>query len=181
MKRKTLGMWEHLKATGALDKGDDAIEAAKKEWRKIYNTRYKAERRKTISLHVVSLRPDERRMMAMCAKQHNASVTPFIKKAAIAYAEGIYLVHDSATIRKIEAVLVRSLSALEDISRGEKKKGWLGKVSDASDAKKVVTSLRTEVMRELAKPDLLITAIKNNPNRWQDILNVIHDSKDDRR
>ena len=173
-------MWEYLKASGALDKGEEAIVAAKKQWKKIYNTRYKAEQRKFKSLHVVNLLPVEKERLEINARKLGIGVTEYIKKSAIAYGDLTYVIHDPATVRKIEAMLVRSLSALEEISRGEKKKGWFSSINELDDAKKIVDTLRADVMRELTKPDLLMTTIKNSPQKWQDILNLINDSKEHR-
>jgi hypothetical protein len=178
--KSTSGMWEYLKTTGALDKGDDAIRAAKNEWKKIYNKNWKAEKRKTTSLHVVSLIPAEKRLLSVSAKDHNLGVTEYIKKAALSYADFTYVVHEAVTVRKIEAILIRSFSTLEEISRGENKKRWFSRGNELDEVKKVIATLRTDVMCELTKPDLLMAAVKNNPDKWQDILNLIHDSKDHR-
>lgn len=169
-------MWEYLKATGVLDKGEDAIRAAKKEWRKIYDTRYKAERRRHVSQHVVSLLPDERRLLAAGAARHGLGVAAFLKKSAIAYATQTYLVHDPATVRKIESLLVRCLSALERINMDAGKGGWLSRKGSANDAKEAVEALRADIYRELRKPDLLVAAILANPDRWDEIKRLIHDS-----
>lgn len=180
MKRnRNSGMWEYLKASGALDKGEDAIAAAKKDWRRIYNTRYKAARKQRIVPHVVSLSSDENGHLQLHAKKHDMNVSEFIKKCAIAYVDLAYLVRDQGTIRKIEALLIRSLSALEEISRGEKK-SWFGKGNDLENAKRIVTTLRADVMRELTKPSLLMTAVRDNPGKWQAILNLINDSQEHR-
>jgi hypothetical protein len=173
------GIWEYLKSTGALDKGEDAILAAKKEWKRIYNTRYKAERRKRIVSHVISLSQDEDRHLKLDAKKHDMNVSEFIKRSAMAYTDVAYVVRDQGTIRKMESLLIRSLSALEEIGRGEKK-SWFAKGSDLDDAKRIVATLRADVMRELMKPALLMTAVRDNPAKWQEILKLINDSKEHR-
>jgi hypothetical protein len=55
-----------------------------------------------------------------------------------------------------------------------------GRSNELDEVKKVIATLRSVVMRELTKPDLLMTAVRNNPDKWQDILNLIHDNKNDR-
>lgn len=167
-------MWKYLCESGALDKGEGAINEAKREWRRMYDRRYKAERRKRKHEHIVTLGPKDNERIAKAAKAHNATVAEFLRATCIAYLDKCYVSYGNATLRNIEALMVRSLSALEEIGRKDGKRRWFA-AEGIEDAKRTTQALRAEVTRELSKAEPLLEAIRNNPQAWMDILNLISD------
>jgi len=175
------GVWAYLIATGVLDKGTEAIAAARCEYWRTYDRELKAKRRLEIKGHTVNLTPEEHHLIAEGAKKHNLSIPAFLKMASLAYMSNVYVVQDSVSVRKIESVLVRSLTAIERISKRDESKNWFAKDNDFTELRKIIVDMRAQVTRELLHPDPLMTAISKNPGRWDEILKYIgNDFKDNR-
>ncbi|CAM6002396.1 unnamed protein product [Sphagnum balticum] len=113
----------NLRPCGALDKGDEAIALARREYWRQYDREYKAQRRSKNKEHVVNLEPKEYEIISEGAKKHSLSIPVFLKMASLAYLNHTYVSPESASVRKIEAVLVRCLTAIERISSRKEKKG----------------------------------------------------------
>ena len=172
-------MWEYLKESGVLDYGsDEDIAKARLEFTRKRDREYKAKRRLKMREHVVRLDMDEGKRVALEAQKYGMFITNFLKWSCLAYMNKIYLVPDTKSVRKIEACVVRTLSAIERISAREYKNTWFGRGNDFNELKELVSELRNEIKKELQKPDLLIHAIVNNPAQWEEILKVINDNKD---
>lgn len=179
MSKRSDKFWAYLESSGALDQGPEAIEKAKIEYRRIYHREYRAQRRQKLAEHVVSFEPAEESLIKEAAKGCNLTVADFIKTASLSYLNNSFVPLNLTATRKIEACLIRSLSALERISKEQNNKGWFGRSNDYENVKAIVRELRIEVQRELYNPDRLITAVMNAPGQWPEILKAItNDTKD---
>lgn len=174
MRKRTGSIWEYLKSIpDLLEKGDTGeIAAARQEYWRIKNRQYQAARRVKGKEVKICLTSKEWQILANSAKQHHTSVSGFTKQASLAYINQTYVVPDIIRIKKMEALLLRSLTAMERIATKEKK-GWLTKPNDYDELKAVVYDLQSSLKKELQEPSLLLSVIAAHPEVWEDIKKII--------
>lgn len=169
-------LWQHLLDSGVLETGDKiAIANAKKEWRRNKDKERKRRERAAKHEHIVALSLVEEDRIANEAQKHGQSISNMVRVAALAYLDNAYIPSNVTTLYHIEALVKRSLTAIEQIA--QKDKSWLSGQRNYSDVKEVVQAVYELVKDEITKPKTLDNAIvqmaKDSPAFRQRILNLL--------
>lgn len=174
MSRKPKGsVWEYLKSVpGLLERGDkDEIAAERQKYWRIKNAEYQRARRTKVKEIRVAYTPAEMRQLARDAHMHNSTLPDYIRKSSLAHASQGYVAPDVLTLRKIEALMLRSLTAIERIAAKERRT-LFGK-GNYEEVRNSVNEMRAVVRKELTHPDLILRAVANNPQMWAEIKKIV--------
>jgi len=111
MKYKSLV--EYLMASGVVETGDPKqIEAAKKEYRRLYLRQYKKERRGNKQEITLSLPKDYYKKLLNHARWHGVSVQQFLVGITESYLKKIPVIHHPEQFSKVEVLLAQLHSEL---------------------------------------------------------------------
>ena len=123
MKRKPIaesGVHKYLQSLGLQNATPEVIERAKKAYWNQVKRQWKKDKAKKEKSFSVSFDPSELKDIAEAAAMHNMSRSRFIKLAALSYVHKKYLVPNTEVIHKINFLLSRNYSALQDLYESEK-------------------------------------------------------------
>ncbi len=81
------------------------IEQAKKDYRKMYKREWKKVKRKAVKEITLALSSNEYKEIKEASEKHHTKVSPFIKKASIAYIRKVFIVPNETAIEKIIQIL----------------------------------------------------------------------------
>src|SRR5438046_2043646 len=102
MKRKlkhTSKLYQFLEQEGVLSNGTDAdIQAAKKEYRRLYQAAWRNAKRKANCEITVTLNQQELRTISIASQKHHRAKSRYIREAAIAYTTKTFVVPDILTV-----------------------------------------------------------------------------------
>jgi len=125
-KRKNSPLWEFLESSGVLEKGsDDEIKAVRKAYWKKYFFEYKQNQRKKnreYTVHFSKSNGDHGRIYDAAVK-HQLKVPAFLKAAAFAYLNRIYIVPNRLMIAHLEQLLSDCLNEIKSITN-TKERFW---------------------------------------------------------
>lgn len=167
-------IWDYLKSIpGLLEKGDkeEIAEARRAYWR-MKNKQYQDQRKKRGKDVKVWFTAKEWKIIEQAAKAHNVSAGHFIRESSLAYVAQIFVVPDVTAVRKIEALFLRMLTAIQEVEAKDGK-GWLSRTNDYDALKQIVKSMRHEFTQKYGHPDLLLKVIRDHPEVWPDIKNLM--------
>ncbi|MCW3128285.1 MAG: hypothetical protein JWO03_3943 [Bacteroidetes bacterium] len=177
-RRKSSGVLDYLQSIeGLLEKGDalEIAEARQRYWA-MKNKEYQARRRGRLCEVKITLTPEENKRMAREAKLRTMPLSTFLKQSGLAYVQQVYVAPDAVAVKRIEAHLSRVLTAIERIAARETK-NWIMRDNDYSELRQSVREMKTQVHNELTNPTLLLATIAAHPERWNEIIALITDSK----
>jgi hypothetical protein len=107
--------------TPFFEKGDAlAIEAAKKEYFKLYKANWRKQFRVENKEIATSWTKQEYKELENFAKEHKLPITQYIKQATIAYGNKRYIVPDKKVIQKGIQYLAMTYNTIEQIEEKEK-------------------------------------------------------------
>ena len=174
-----MNMWDFLDAhyPKVLESGTDAeIKAAKREYRKLYLTEWRRNRRSKHPEYTISLSEQENNNIASHAKEHNISCTAYLKAAAMAYSNKTYVVPDKDKLARIEQVLGAVYNLIETIAQS-RQDSMFSRERDFVQLKKIIEELETRISTSLRDPltleELVRKAVANNENSKERILSII--------
>ncbi|PCI19308.1 hypothetical protein COB64_04025 [Candidatus Wolfebacteria bacterium] len=170
-------MWQFLDDSGVLDNGtDEEIKEVKREYRKLYLTKWKRDRRLNHPEFTISLNKDENELIALQAIKHNRSRTAYLKAAALAYTNKTYVVPDKATLARIEQVLGSVYNCVDAIAQ-ERQSTLFTRERDFVQLKKMVEGLEANISKSLREPrsvdEFIQRVIPNNENARERILSIV--------
>jgi hypothetical protein len=173
LKRKT-SLYTFLKSIGILENGtNDEIQNARKEYWRKYKCRWRNEKRKKEKEFTISLNRDELTLLNLEAKRHKASRTKFIKHAAFAYINKIYLVPNQSEVRQIAQLLALTYNTIQDLIEENKID-----IHISRGVLKSIHKLEREVLPLLSNPltveEQLEHYIKKYPEKREALLNLIN-------
>lgn len=120
-KSRKQGLWQYLESIeGLLETGDqNAINLAKKAYRKQYMASYKRGQRQNMSEFYVSLvkGSSDHDTISKGAKSYNMSIPAFIRQSALCYLQKKYLVPNKMQMMQIEQLLGECLNEIQTIAR----------------------------------------------------------------
>ena len=119
-KRSNSKLWQYLEEQGVLEHGtDEQIKRAKRAYKKIYIFNYKRKQRHANPEYIISFssQKGEHKKVTEASKEHNTSVTKFIKSATLAYIDKTYLVPDKDQVAELEQTLSQCRNEIQRISR----------------------------------------------------------------
>lgn len=120
--RRNSGLWEYLKTTGVLDRGNPKeIEAAKRQYRKRYHQEYKRNRRAKHPEVTVVMDRVTYGQLNKAAAMHHQSLATFLREASVHYVQQRYLVPDPGLVAAFAQRLRICASDINLIARHVKK------------------------------------------------------------
>ncbi len=155
--RKNSGLYQFLESKGVLDQGKEKIDAAKKEYRRLYQSTYKKRYREKVCEHTVSFKPIEEKRISQLAREHGMKSAEYVRQSALAYAEKRYLVPRTESIVRVhqQVALMRT-----QIARVSEKSGFFQR--DKSESiEQLLFSLENEIRSSLLNPKDIEAAIKD--------------------
>jgi uncharacterized protein (DUF1778 family) len=124
MAKSKQGMWAWLQATGILKWGtEEDIKAAKKLYRRAYQRAYKKQRRAKRPEVTLSLNVDEHRYLSQMAKIYEMSLAQFIRAAALAYLNQVYLVPQASKVARLEQILSHYQNTFDRLADDARRNG----------------------------------------------------------
>lgn len=154
-KLKNSPFWEYLEASGVLEKGsDEEIKAVKKAYRKKYFTEYKRSQRKRNAEFTVVLSKFDGvfERINNAATKHHLSIPAFLKKAALAYLEKIYIVPNRLMVANLEQLLSNCLNEIKGITYSKER--WWEREHKLDRIEKRIAKLETEMNALFQNPAL---------------------------
>ena len=115
-------MWAYLESISILENGTkEEIKKAKREYQRIYIREYKRKERQSSTEFIVLLSKDkgELKTISEAAKDHKASISMFIKSAALAYCGKTFLVPDKEKVALFELTLSDCRNEITKLSRNK--------------------------------------------------------------
>lgn len=174
MKRKgTGGVYDYLASIpGLLERGNpEEIAQARREYWKMRQKGYAAKRRMQFKVVKVELSPKDYERLRKEAMVYLCPLAVFLRRSSLSYVDLVYCVPNEQSVRKVEAMLVRTLSAVEKIAQ-KGKKSWLsfGQYETVKDA---IEEMRKEAKMILANPALLEDAVRAHPELWESLKRIM--------
>lgn len=120
-------LWEHLEASGVLEKGsDDEIKAVKREYRKKYLLEYRRRQRASQpEINVLfSKSYGDYQTVLQSAEKHNQQIAAFIRNATLAYIRQTYIVPDKLQVAHLEQLLSDCLNEIKTIIKPKDRYFW---------------------------------------------------------
>ncbi len=162
MKHKT-NLYAYLDAIGVLEHGTDAeIKEAKRIYRRKYMTAYRRKQREDRPEYNVSLsqKNGDCDKIHLAAKQHNMTVSAFLRRATLAYLDRVYILPSRALLVRLDQLLMNSLNEVRSITGIREKHHWQQEEKIAAIAAHV-NRLQQDVRALIAQPIDLEITIKN--------------------
>jgi hypothetical protein len=183
--KKKSGIWAYLDAVGVLGKGsDEEIKAAKRTYRKEYILNYRRKQRigKPEFIIWFSKSNSDYSRISIAAKQHRMTITTFIRYAALAYVNKIYIVPNKLQLAELEQLLARCLNEVQQIVRRKEKYHW-EREQKFEIIEKRIGKLEYEITEILKKPitieDWIIKELKNKADIRDQLLCLLNKSQND--
>ncbi|PCI18898.1 hypothetical protein COB64_04500 [Candidatus Wolfebacteria bacterium] len=152
-------MWQFLDDSGVLDNGTDAeIKEVKREYRKLYLTKWKRDRRLNHPEFTISLNKDENELIALQAIKHNRSCTAYLKAAALAYTNKTYVVPNTDQLARLEQTLGAVYNSVDTIAQA-RQDTLFARERDFVQLKRIIERLEIQVSSALRNP---LSIIKSN-------------------
>ncbi|WP_052600030.1 hypothetical protein [Aureispira sp. CCB-QB1] len=130
---------------------------------KVQRSKLKASKRKLIKKEI-RLQADELSAFQKAAKLHKKRITVFIKQAALAYIQGVYILPDDSQIKHFE----RSLRQVSDAIHHIAQKGQDFTADQFQEIQDLITILETSLHRIFHQPQKLETLleemVQNHPH-----------------
>ena len=156
-------IYDYLEQSGVLEWGtEEEIASAKRKYWKDYHVRYKRKRRKKRPEYSVSLSKDEYRILKREADRHHLSVTAYLRKSSLAYAQRIYIVPDEMSIARMEQTLGTCLNEIQKVVHT--------KPSNIFQEHKQYTKLRKQIERI---EHMITTSLRTPPSLERYIIKAI--------
>jgi uncharacterized protein (DUF1778 family) len=176
VKRKvkhTSKLYQYLEQANVLTSGTDAhILAAKREYRRIYQTEWRKRKRADNQEITVTLNPHELQTITAAAKKHRRSRTQFCTEAALAYCNQAFVVPDVFMVNSIREQLLMTYTAVQKLFEENRIKYDLGK-----ELLQRIAGLETEVLQCLQQPKNLnkqiLEEIRKNPAYIDTLKNLL--------
>lgn len=154
---------EYLDASGVLVNGTDAeIKAARRAYRKIYQTEYKRKQRKEKPEFAVHLSREngEYNRITIAARKSKMSVQSFLKSATLAYISKTYLVPDRGLIANLAGLLSDCLNEVQQITRPKAANSWQLQEKYESIEKRI-DDLDMKITRLFSEPPEIAEAVRS--------------------
>lgn len=165
MKRKakhTDSLYRFLDQAGVLSGTDADIVAAKREYRKQYQARWRKERRHAQQELTVSFLPAELQVINGAARKHKMSRPKYVQAAAIAYMKQLYIVPDILSVHTLTQYLALAYNEVQKLFEENMLPHETGK-----EAMRRISEMEAEVKKALCRPekieDWLLSVIRSNP------------------
>lgn len=155
--KQNSGMWNYLESIGVLEHGTEGeIKAAKRAYRKKYLLEYKRKQRISQPEFVINLSKENGayERISTAAKQHQMSVTAFLRTATLAYLNRTYIVPDKLQIAKLEQLLAQYLNEIQTLVQQKEKYHW-DRDRKYEAIEKRIEKLETEIHDMFSNPPLL--------------------------
>lgn len=167
---------QYLAQMGALDIGDAAIEAAKKEYKRMY----KRESKKRQRSHKKEYRPlftkEEVLTIQSAARSHHKPISTFIHDAALAYIAQVFILPHPQEVRAIEKSLSRIYLDIRSIKEKMERREGNPRL-ELLEIMRRVEELERELVAFLRTPPLLTTlvsdALATTPHLRQGLLALL--------
>jgi len=176
MKRKGKGIYQYLQSEGVLETGsDEAIKAARKRYWAQYKAAWRRNKRNTSKSFEIIMNPKEHARIQGAAKMHKRSSTSYIKEAALAYSQQLFLVPDITVVYEIKEALSLLSYALHDaLDESYVNNGNLAEVIG------IMTAFETKIYPLITEPVLLEQAIRKalqqKPDYQNELVNLINNT-----
>ncbi len=173
-------LYEYLASQQLLDKGEEAIRAGKKKYRQEYLRLYKQKHRTIITEHTIALKQPEEMLLVHHAKRNGYTITQFIRKAAIAYAQQVYI---TPRLEILTSLFQQFILLRTQVERIRQEKRGLFQRDKSESIEALLQEFEQVLTKSLKQPqslEVLITqTLQSNP-RFLDTLQQIikqHDCK----
>lgn len=184
--RKKSGVWQHLFATGILDKGtpEEIAEAKRAYWKQYHYNHRRTQRQEQPEVVVALPRSDGTyTTITGAAKKHKLSVAAFLRTATLAYLSQAYVLPDRAMLAHLRELLSQCANEIQAIAGAKEKYFWQREQKiETMEAR--IEKLDREIQELLCNPPTLeaqiITALRQSPEIRTQLLQLItsHDRKD---
>ncbi len=155
-----------------LRSGDqEAILLAKKEYTRMYKTKWKKESRKLKKEVTVSLSQDEYKQFKMEAKRHELPLSRYIKRSAQAYQDKTYLVPGIDNIQKMIQLVTMMYLLVEGYDEENKDEDKFSILK--YDLDKLGTELRHTFLSPITVEQAIEKKILQDPHYRESILSFI--------
>ena len=173
MNKRTSGLRAYLFSSGVLPGGEPlAIAEATHAYWRMKDAEYKKKRRREMRECLVRLNKEEEKALNVAAKEHGLTIQEFLKHSSIAYTRKIYLQKDRQTTFRIEALLLRTLTGIQQLQRKEPNRLW-PRSGSFEEVQGIVFDLKKELERELQQPALLEEAIRQTLSARPEFRNAL--------
>ena len=159
-KIKSSQLFNYLKELGLIGSANkEAIENAKKQWRRDYLKKHKANSRKKQRHTTIILEEHENILLESEAKKHGLTLPQFIKQSSLGYLGLVFVVPQKSDIGKIKETLFAIRRDIEEIRLKEKKR-WFGELNNFSVLEEKLTRIIQETDRVYHNPRILEETIE---------------------
>jgi hypothetical protein len=150
-------LYQYLEQTNVLTNGTDAqIQAAKREWRRKYQTAWRKHKRAANQEITITFNPHELQVITSFAKKHKRSRTKFCKEAALAYCDQVFVIPDVLMVNSIREYLLMTYTSVQKLVEENKIKYDIGK-----ELLQKIAKLEIEVLQCLHQPQNLTERIRD--------------------
>lgn len=156
--KHTISLYDFLKPILATGTEEDIARARKNYWNS-YKAAWRKKRRKEQKEFTVSFTQKELHILKPAAKKHKRSNTKFIKEAALAYCQSLYLPPDSMAINHIRELLALNYNALQQLAEENILIGGIG-----NELMQKIAVLESQVVTSLHNPKTLEQWIRDTVN-----------------
>jgi hypothetical protein len=178
-------IWEYLNALGVLERGnEEEIKDAKKAYRKNYFLNYRKRQRQNKPEFIVSLSKNkgDYSRISVAAKNHKMSITTFLRCAALAYVNKIYIIPDRLQLAELEQLLASCLNEIQQIVRRKEKYHW-EREQKFEAIEKRIEKLEHEITKTLKQPptieEWIIKEFKDKSELCDQLLCLLNNSQND--
>jgi len=183
--KRNNGMWKYLEDSGVLVNGSDAdIQKKRKEYRKIYFKAAKRRQRAARKDFTISFGNDtgDFSRIEIAAKNHNVSITEFLRLAILAYLSKTFNVPDKKLIFELQILLSNCYNEIKTISSTRDKYHW-ERDSKIITIEKKIENLEMQINNIFQQPPELADFIDKTENiepaLKQQLLVLINSRQDD--
>lgn len=162
-------MWEYLEAQGVLERGDDEIKAAKKEYRRLYNRHLKRKLRQERKEYHPLFSREENQLLEKEAALHDKSVTQLIHDTSLAYLRQEFVIPNPGQVAELEVLLAKAYSEIQRAAN----------IVDEKPRLSLLEMMRTvEKMEKLIRgffyePKLVLDSVKNSIEKDDEFKNQL--------
>lgn len=163
-------IWEYLDATGVLENGtEEEIQAAKKEYWRIYQRNYKRRMRREQRQVVVWLSKIEQSELEAVSGNQKPSLPTLIRERALAYTRQRFLVPDPLLVGRIEQHLSLIRQSIRELAERDTD-NWFSDTKRYRRIEQMLKRLETELIRQLRHPELIKDFIKHAKTQNPELL-----------
>ncbi len=166
-------MYAYLLSTKVLENGteQDVAKAREQYWRE-YKANWRRNKRKTEKSFTISFTGNELSVLSVTAKKHKKSVSAFIKASCLAYIQKQYVVPDVYAVNSVIELLTMNYMSLKSAFDNFNVPHQTG-IELLNRMSELETNVTTQLQNPKSLDDLVIEAIKKNPEYMERLLRLL--------